>query len=175
MMQNLTRREKQFLAGGGIALLLLIILFGIVLPYRSASANLDSRIAQKQKQLQQVETMQTEFRRLKSELTLRERKLSRGSGASAFSSIEGIVTRLGFRDKLVSMRPQPAGVREGMQVEAVATRVDDIGLDQLLGLLKAFESSRTLLNVRSMKIRTRFDDPTQLDAELLVETLKRNR
>ena len=175
MMQNLTQREKAFLAAGAAALVLLIIVFGIILPYRSAIVRLDAQVAQRQVQLQQVKELQIEFQRLQADLTQRQQKLGKSGGASAFSSIENIVTRLGFRDKLVAMRPQPAGEREGMQVETVATRIDGIELAQLVQLLKAFKSANTLLNVKSMQIRTRFDDPALLDTELQVETLKRSR
>ena len=175
MMQNLTQREKAFLAAGAAALVLMIIIFGIILPYRSAIVRLDSQVAQRQVQLQQVKELQVEFQRLQADLAQRQRKLGKSSGASAFASIENIVTRLGFRDKLVAMRPQPAGEREGMQVETVATRIDGIDLAQLVQLLKAFKSANTLLNVKSMQIRTRFDDPSLLDTELQVETLKRSR
>lgn len=174
MIQNLTRREKLFLAAGAVALLLLIIIFGIISPYRSALANLDSKVGQRQQQLQQVKQLQLEFQRLQVELAQRERKLARSGGASAFSSIENIVTRLGFRDKLVAMRPQPASEREGLRVETVATRLEGISLEQLVGLLKSFAASNTLLNVSSMQIRTRFADPSLLDVELQVETLKRS-
>ena len=175
MIQNLTQREKTFLAAGAAALMLLILIFGIILPYRAAIVRLDAHVAQRQMQLQQVKALQVEFQRLQTDLTRREQKLDKSGGTSAFSSIESIVTRLGFRDKLVAMRPQPAGEREGMQVETVATRIDGIDLTQLVQLLKSFKSSNTLLNVNSMQIRTRFDDPSLLDTELQVETLKRSR
>lgn len=174
MIQNLNQREKLFLSGGAISLLLLIIIFGMILPYRSTMANLDDRIVQRQQQLEQLRAIQVELLQLQGSLALREQKLARSGNSSAFSSIESIVTRLGIRDKLVAMRPQPSGVREGMQVESVATRIDGITLDDLVSLLRAFESSNTLLNVKGMKIKTRFDDPSQLDAELQVETLKRS-
>lgn len=174
MIENLTQREKGFLAGGAVALLLLIIIFGIILPYRSSLNNLDDRIASRQKQLQDVQQLQAEFQRLQTELTQREQKLNQTGGTSAFSAIEGIVTRLGIRDKLVAMRPQPTIERQEMQVETVAARIERIDLEQLVRLLKAFETSRTLLNVTSMQIRSRFDDVSLIDAEIKVETLKRS-
>jgi len=174
MIQNLNEREKLVLAWGAVALLLLILVFGIILPYNAAMANLDSRIAQRQQQLEQVKVLQSEFQNLKKDLAQRERKLARSGNASAFSSIESIVNQLGFRDKLVSMRPQPAGEREGMQVETVAARIERINLEQLLRLLQSFESARVLLNVKSMQVRSRFDDAAQLNVELQIETLKRS-
>ena len=174
MLQNLNQREKVFLIGGAGALLLLVIIFGIILPYRSALARLDDKIALRQNQLQEVQALQAEFGKLRNELSLRERKLARNPDASAFSSIENIVVRLGFRDKLIAMRPQPASEREGMRVEAVSARLERINLEQLVSLLQSFEASNILLNVTSMKVKTRFDDASQLDAEIRIETLKRN-
>ena len=174
MVENLTNREKGFLIGGSGALLLLILVFGIVLPYRSAMARLDEKIELRQTQLKEVQVLQAEFKRLKRELNLRERKLARNSGTSAFSAIESIVSRLGFRNKLVAMRPQPASEREGMLVETVSARLERIELGQLVSLLKSFEASNTLLNVTSMQVKSRFDDTSLLDAELRIETMKRS-
>ena len=128
MLQNLNQREKVFLIGGAGALLLLVIIFGIILPYRSALARLDDKVALRQNQLQEVQALQAEFGKLRNELSHRERKLARNPDASAFSSIENIVVRLGFRDKLIAMRPQPASEREGMRVEAVSARLERINL-----------------------------------------------
>jgi type II secretory pathway component PulM len=172
MIENLSQREKGFLAGGAAALLLLIIIFGIILPYRSALDNLDDRIALKQEQFNDVRERQSEYRQLRQSLAQRERKLNRG-GSSAFSAIETIAARLGLRDNLVAMRPQPTSQREGMQVETVAARLERLDLQQFTNLLRAFETSNTLLNVTSMQVRARFDDTTLIDAEVQVETLKR--
>ena len=173
MIKNLAEREKNVLIGGALILALLIIVFGIILPYRAALTGLDAKIEQQKGELQQVRALQAEFNQLKREMARREGKLKRGGG-SAFSAIESIVARLGIRDKLVAMRPQPTLEREGMQVETVAARLEKIDLNQLISLLKSFENASTLLNVTSMQIKTRFDDPTRLDAELRIETLRRN-
>jgi len=172
MIENLTRREKGFLVGGAAALLILLVLFAIILPYRAALDRLDDRIDQRREQLQMVRALQLEYQQLRTTLTLREKKLERGS-SSAFSAIESIAARLGLRDNLVAMRPQPGSTRESMQVETVAARLERLDLQQLTGLLKAFETSDTLLNVTSLQIRKRFDDAALIDAEIRVETLKR--
>jgi len=172
MIRNLSRREQLVLLGGVTLLCLLLLIFGIFMPYRSGLNEIDRQIEARREQLKEVRQLQAEFRRLRSELSRRERKLERSSGTSTFSSIESIVTRLGFRDNLVAMRPQAASQREGVEVEAVAARLERIDLGQLVGLLRALESSEILLTVSSLQIRTRFDDPSQLNAELKIETLK---
>lgn len=174
MIQNLSQREKAFLIGGAVALVLLVVVFGMIIPYRSALNNLDEQIDLRQKQLVEVRQLQAEYQRLKSDLSQRERKIGRGGDTSAFAAIESIVTRLGFRDKLVSMRPQPSGERAGMRVETVAARLEKIDLEKLVRLLRALESANTLLNVTSMQARTRFDDRSLLDVELKIETLKQS-
>ncbi len=174
MMQNLSQRERVVLAGGAVTLLLMLLIFGMILPYRSAMNRLDERIARQRTELQEALALQAEYQRLQAELARSESKFARSGNASVFSAIEEIASRLGFRDRLVAMRPQPTGERDGMRVEAVIARLEKIQLDQFIRLLRAFASSRTLLNVTSMQIRTRFDDSTQLDIEIRVETLKRS-
>ncbi|PLX97814.1 MAG: hypothetical protein C0623_14575 [Desulfuromonas sp.] len=172
MIKDLSQRDKAALIGGAIILFVLFCVFGIVLPYRSAIENLELEISSGEKQLAELRQLQQDYRVLQRDLSRREQKLARGDNASSFSSIEAIVTRLGMRDKLASMQPQPASVRGEMSVEIVATRIERVDLGQLINLLRAFESSPTLLNVTSMKIRKRFDDSSQIDAELRIETPK---
>lgn len=57
--------------------------------------------------------------------------------------------------------------------EAVDLRLEKIRFDQLVSLLKAFDSSDMLLNVRQLKVKKRFDDPTLVDVTLQVESVQR--
>ena len=48
MMKNLSLREKQYLLGGGVALLLLLLIFGLIVPLTETLGGMEPRFVKKQ-------------------------------------------------------------------------------------------------------------------------------
>ena len=172
-MKSLSLREKQFLIGGGVALFLLLLLFGVIVPLTDMLGGMDARFANKQDQVEKARHLQIEVAEVKMQLAQLERKIDLRQNGSLFALIEKNSDQLGFGDNLVSMRPQSPTRREGFRVEAVDMRLEKIRFDQLVSLLKAFDSADALLNVRQLKVKKRFDDSTLVDVSLQVESVQR--
>ncbi|KIH75829.1 general secretion pathway protein M [Geoalkalibacter ferrihydriticus] len=174
MIGNLSPREKIFLACGAAAILLLILWLGVVSPYREAVAAAETRIASRERQLEEVRMLQREYRRLQQELTVAERHLVTGArGFSLFSFVEDVTNRTGVRENLVSMRPQSPQTQGEFREESVEIRLERIRLDQFVRLLHAMDSADIHLNTKNLRIRTRFDDRSQLDATFIVSYLQK--
>ncbi|MDO3379661.1 type II secretion system protein M [Geoalkalibacter halelectricus] len=174
MIANLSQREKIFLACGAAAIVLLGLWLGVISPYRNAVATAEARIASRERQLEEVRLLQREYRRLQQELTLAERRLVTSTrGFSLFSFIEDVTNRTGVRENLVSMRPQSPQTQGEFREESVEIRLERIRLDQFVRLLHALDSAEIHLNTKNLRIRTRFDDRTQLDATLIVSYLQK--
>lgn len=172
-MKNLSPRERLVLLGGGVVVALLVLVFGLVVPLSDALTGMDKKLVAEQERLDEAVELQSRIARVKSELAQLERKVDRRQATSLFSLIEKNSNQLGVGENLVSMRLQDATVREGFRVEAVDLRLEKIRFAQLVSLLKAFDSSPALLNVRQLKIKKRFDDSTLVDVNLQVESLTR--
>jgi hypothetical protein len=134
---------------------------------------MEPRFVKKQSQVEKARLLQAEITQVKMQLGQLERKIDKRQSASLFALIEKESDRLGFRDNLVSMRPQSPSQREGFRVEAVDLRLEKIRFDQLVALLKTFDSSTALLNVRQLKVKKRFDDSTLVDVSLQIESMQR--
>lgn len=173
MMKNLSLREKQYLIGGGVILLLLLLVFGLIEPLSNMLGGMDAKLHKKQQQLEAARLVQAELLQVKMQLAQLERKLNGQQGGSLFALVEKSSDRLGIRDNLISMRPQSPSRREGFRVEAVDMRLEKIRFDQLVALLKAFDSAEALLNVRQLRVKKRFDDPTLVDVSLQLEVVQR--
>ena len=173
MMKNLSLRERQYLIGGGVALLSLLLIFGFILPLTEMLSGMDARFINKQEQVEKARLLQAEVAQVKMQLAQLERKIERRQDTSLFTFIEKSSDQLGFRDNLVSMRPQSPTRREGFRVEAVDLRLEKIRYDQLVLLLKAFDKADILLNVRQVKVKKRFNDPSLVDVSLQVEAVQR--
>ena len=134
---------------------------------------MDVRLEKKQQQVETARGLQAEILEVKTQLVKLERKVNGDDSVSLFALVEKSSEQLGIRDNLVSMRPQSPTRREGFRVEAVDLRLEKIRFDQLVTLLKKFDSANALLNVRQLKVKKRFDDSTLVDVNLQVESMQR--
>ena len=173
MMKNLNPRERLVVLGGGAVVLLLLLVFGLIVPLTEMLNGMDTRLTEKKEQVVEARLLQADIAKVKVQLAQLERKTDQRQEVSLFSLVEKSTNQLGFRDNLVSMRPQSPTRREGFRVEAVDLRLEKIRFDQLVLLLKVFDKADILLNVRQLKVKKRFDDPTLVDVNLQVEAVQR--
>jgi general secretion pathway protein M len=176
MLNNLSQREKLIVFSGAALVLLIIFWLGVLNPYREGVRLAESSIASQQVQLEEMRRLQLEYRRLQHALATAERRLERTArGFSLFSFIEEVTTRTGVRENLVSMRPQSPQAHGGFREESVEIRLERVQLEQLVRLLHAMESADVLLNLKSMRIKPRFDNRLQLDTILHVSYFQKER
>lgn len=171
MMERFTLREKIALAVGGVAVILTILIAGIILPYRSAMTALDQRIVSRQEQLREAQTLVQQIKGMQGEVAMAERKLRAGqSAAPLLPTLEGMITEIAGKEKLLGLRPQPSTPPAGFRQEKVEVQLEKIRLDQLLRLLHTIDSSPSALQTDSLKMRPRFEDQSLLDVTLVVSS-----
>ncbi|HMB17069.1 MAG TPA: hypothetical protein VKN62_12235, partial [Pelovirga sp.] len=90
-----------------------------------------------------------------------------------FSQVENLTKQMGVRDQLLSMRPQPDSVQDGFRQQTVEIRLERVTLSQLVGFLHAAEHRSHGIQVRSLRVRPRFDSRSQLDVNLVLMSLER--
>lgn len=168
MIADLSTRDRNVLIGGGIVVLLLVLVFGVVLPYRSALDGLDARIASRREQLRTVQQLQQLIRRQQTVSNEVEQRLARGRGVALVTVIETLAKTVAGKENLVAMRPQPVTPPQGLRQEQVEVKFERLRLDQLVRFLHALDGAEGALQVGSLKVRKRFDDKTLLDATLVV-------
>lgn len=171
---QLSQRERITLVAGALVILLLIVVFGIVAPYRTALERLDSKIASRQRQLGEVQQLSTQYRQLQQQLAASERRLATGGDFSLLSFVEATSVHLAGRDNLVSMRPQPAATVEGFREETVEVKLEKIRLHQLVQLLYAAETAPAPMLVKNLRVKTRFDDRNLLDVVVTFASYRRS-
>jgi general secretion pathway protein M len=169
-LSQLSRRDRTALIVGGIVVLITIVVFGLVLPYQGAMSRLDSRIETRQKQVREVDALQQEYRVLQQQLAEAQNRLAKSRGFSLFSFIESQTTQVATKENLVYMRPQQTAARDGRQEESVEIKLEKLSLDQLVRFLFSVESADAYLQVKNLRVRTRFDDPSLLDATMTISS-----
>jgi general secretion pathway protein M len=174
MITQLSRRERIVLAAGGIVVIAAILFLGVVAPYQNALALLDTKIEARQRQVKDVQHLRHEYLLLQRQLAEAEKKLAKGENFSLFSFVEAITAQAATKENLVYMRPQPVSVQEDFKEESVEIKLERIRLDQLVRLLYEIDAANAYLQVKNLRIKTRFDDQSQLNAVLTISSYGRS-
>jgi general secretion pathway protein M len=174
MISNLSPRDRNALLIGLAAVLIAVFYLGIVSPYQSAIARLDSQIASRQRQLQEVQVLRQRYLSLQGELTQAERRGVSNRNFSLFSFVENLTGQIASRENLVYMRPQPVAVKDEYKEESVEIKLEKIALDQLVRILYQIDTADAFLQVKNLRLKIRFDNKAQLDAVLTISAYARN-
>ncbi len=172
-LQDLSQRERLMLLAAALVIALAVLIFGILQPYRATLARLDTQIASRRRQLSELQQLSREYRQLQQQTAAGERRLDAAGDFSLLTFVEATSTRLAGRDRLISMRPQPGAMMEEFREEAVEVRLERIRLDQLVQLLVAIERAPAPMQVKSLRLRNRFDDRALLDVTLVFASYRR--
>ena len=173
MISQLQKRERIFVIVGGLVLILTILYFAIVAPYRSALSTLDRRIAQRSEQLQEVKVLQARYLEIKNQMAQVTRLLENRQEFSALTFIEDLVEQTSGRESLISMRPQSPEIRSEFIIDSVEIKLERLTLKQLLELLLGFEGAATPMQVKNLYLKQRFDDRSLLDSTMTITALRR--
>ncbi len=165
-------REKLFLS-------LAALLIGYVLVTSPAGwlkerlATLDRKTEQRRNDLKEAVRLAGEHDRLSARLNRLQAK-SPGGGAtpSLLSFLENVSTRVGTRQRIVSMKPQAQTTPEGVRESSVDVRIENVDLGELVGMLALIEDSPEMLQIPRLRIKTRYNDPQRLDASFTVSALE---
>jgi len=172
MIQQLSGRERIMVCAAAVAVVLVALWLGVVEPYRTAMARLDSQIASRGRSLEEVKILQQEIRQLR-------QQLDEGSGRKSmdgplFSHVEMLTEQAGVRDRLLSMRPQQSSQQGEFRQQLVELKLEKLSLPQLVRFLYAIEYSGPGIQVRSLRVKRRFEDLSSLDVSLSVFTLEQS-
>jgi general secretion pathway protein M len=174
MISQLSLRERIVLAIGTLVVLITLLVFGVIAPYQKTMAQLDHKISSRQEQLKETQVLSQRYRQLQQKLDEARQWLNRGEAFSLFSFIEDLSSRVAGKENLVYMRPQPTSTKDGFREEAVEIKLEKIQLKQLVQLLYQIETAQAYLQIKNLRLKTRFDDRTLLDATLTVSSLGRS-
>jgi general secretion pathway protein M len=173
MLSNLSTRERLTLGIGGAVAFLLLLIFGLIAPYRDSLDRLDARIDSRRQQLAEIQQLKLEYQAMQRQAGEVEAQLARSSGFSLFSFVESAAGQIAGKESLTYMRPQPGSTQDGVREESVEIRVEKVRLEQVVRLLHAVESADALVRVKSLRLKNRFDDKTRLDAVLTISAFGR--
>lgn len=170
MTKYLNSREKNVIAAGLLVLLFLLVWFALLEPYFNAINTLERKIAAQQRNLGEIERMGEQIRQLRHQLAAV--KTPEAGKRPLFSQVESLTEQTGVRERLLSMRPQPATTQGGFRQQLVEIRLEKISLAQLVKLLHLVEYRSGGIQVKSMRVKPRFENRSILDVNMVLMSLE---
>ncbi|MEZ4601126.1 MAG: type II secretion system protein GspM [Syntrophotaleaceae bacterium] len=170
---RLNMREKILVCLGIAFVFLAILYWGGIAPYKNQMANLDRKIAQRQKQVGEMAVLKAEILDLQERVAAAERKVSQAVNFSLFSFVEQKVQEAAGRENLVFMRPKPATRQGDYEETALEVKLEKISLQQVVRLIYEIEAAEVPLNITTLQIRSRKPNMELLDVTLDISTLRK--
>jgi general secretion pathway protein M len=173
MIGQLNPRERIFVIGGAIVLILVLFYFAIIAPYQGALRRFDQQIAARSGQLQDVKVLQARYLELKQQMSQVATSLDKNRDFSALTFIEELVGRTAGRENLISMRPLSPELRNEFTMDSVEIKLEKLTFKQVLELLAGIEGATTPVQVKNLYLKQRFDDRSLLDTTMTISALRR--
>ncbi|MBN1958460.1 MAG: type II secretion system protein M [Desulfuromonadales bacterium] len=170
MLKRLNPRERVVVFSGLFVVALLFIWFVLVSPYFTTMSKLDRRLVSLERQLVTVQSMRDQILQLRQQLATAGPQ-TRGR-KPLFSQVESLTEQTGLKQQLLSMRPQPATVQGEFRQQLVEIRLEKMALAQLVKLLHAIEYRSGGIQVKSLRIKPRFEDRSALDVNMVLMSLE---
>ena len=162
--QNLQLREKVFVMGAVVAVLLALLFALVVDPMLKHSAQLDRLIRKAQSDLEELRVQRVEYLRHKSVLDSAKQQLTRQQNFAIFSRMAQLARETGIRDKIEHIRPTVSTPSEMYEEESVEVKIEGVTLEQLIQYLYRIEHSPQLLKIKRLSLKPRRNNRQLLTA-----------
>lgn len=170
MFARLSEREKRLvLITSTVAVV--FISFILVSAVNSALDKRQKRVTMRKDEIAQLEVLRDRYR----DAQEAEKKSSaqlRANNQSLFTLVQKASTEVGLPVPDLQERRTPVKDSADLQEVSVDVNMKEISVDKLTTLLEKIEGKRSdgIVKVTKLKVKTRFDNPEMLEANLTVST-----
>ena len=171
--QRLSPRERTLVGvATGAVVLIALYTFGLS-PYLDAGEMARRGIAQKQKELAEIQDMRDHYLDLVRRFEASRAVLAKVQpNFSLFSQIESTVSQVVSRDHIASMNPASKVVGDTYREESVELKLTGISLDQLVDMAYRIEKGDQPLRVTRLQLKKKTSDPHSFDVTATVSMLQ---
>jgi general secretion pathway protein M len=167
---NLGTRERVFIIGAGVAVLLALLFTMVIDPMLAYSARLDRQIITAQRELQELHTLRQDYQRQKSVLDRINAQLKRQKNFSIFSRLEELAKQTDTRNKILYIKPTVSSPSDAYEEESVEIKMEDVTLEQLIQYLFQIENSPQFMKIKRLYLKPHLDNRQLLSVIFRVST-----
>ncbi|NOY14460.1 MAG: type II secretion system protein M [Deltaproteobacteria bacterium] len=171
MIKRLNPRERWIVIAGLVLLGILSFWYLLLNPYFETMGTLDRRIAADRRNLTRVSQMSEQIIRLRQQLAGAD--LHNLGGKPLFIQVENLTEQAGVREQLLAMRPQPVTTQGEFRQQLVEIRLEKLSLAQLVKLLHAIEYRSGGVQIKSLRVKPRFENRSELDVNMVLMSLEK--
>jgi type II secretory pathway component PulM len=168
--QGLSSQERILVtiaaAGVGAALVFLVV----VNPILGLAGAADRRVSNAEQELELVRRLRLEYDEVHGRLATVEERIRNGPRGEIFTTLEKLAAEAVV--KVDSMEPRTAPASDAYRETKVQVALKSVTLAQLVNYLHKIDSSNQVLSIKSLRIRTRKDNASLLDATFTVSSFE---
>ena len=168
--RNLSLRERALVGGAGSAFALALLYGVVVLPVLARGEAVRQRAQGAEQSLGAMARLRQEYDDVKLRLADVEARIAEGLRGNLRTILEDLARQAGVR--VESMEPQASPANARFRETKVEVTLESVTLEQAVKYLHEIESQRQVLSVKSLRLRTRADQPSLLDVTFTVSTFE---
>lgn len=170
---KLSSRDKRALLVGATLGVILLLIFGWILPTMDRIRRLDRAVASEAQRVQDVRRLHQALGELAEREARAQEQLKRRSSEafSVASAIEGMARESKIMEQVQYLKPEQAKVSDQYREASVSLKAAELSPEQLVDFIYRVESSDRILRVRNLQIRTNPKEAGKLDVTLTIFTL----
>jgi general secretion pathway protein M len=154
----------------------IVVLLVIILPVTVASnriSKLEDEATKGRDHIREVMKEIESFDAKSNKLKQMQAMIGGGFDSSISSTLETLAENNGIKDKIDSLKEKPTQPTETFDEASVDMRLKKVKLDQLVQYLHSIENNtNTILRLKSLSVKPRFDNKQDLDASFNVSTYR---
>lgn len=162
----LRNREKSILLLGGIAAAAILLISFVVVPGASRVKTLSRQFAQAESDLAELRKMRPELEQADREVrqTTGRVTVAANAGESTLARLTASLQELGFPQSAFSLKS--GGVKDGefLREETFDLKIENLTYLEAVKIVTRFETGTLPIAVRSVQMKSRYDDGRYLDA-----------
>lgn len=158
-----------------VFILLMLCIGWIYTSHQQRLDRFDRKIESARNELGKLNVSLQEYHELEAQLQKLKPQGTSTPTRNLISTVEAATEQVSARSQLSYVRPQPDKDREGLTEEGVEIKLEKLQLHQLVELLYQFDQSDQMLKVSQLRVRTRFDNPEQLDTSITLSRFREKR
>jgi len=154
MKLKLTKREKYYVGGGLLLLVLFLVVQFVLIPFIDAKERARRSVAANEKILKEMHSLSAEYRAMQGgSLDIKEVLAGRPKDFTLFSFLEKQAGTVGVKQNIKYMKPSTS-VETGSYTESsVEMKLEKITLKQLVEYLHLVESRKHLVSVKRISVK----------------------
>ncbi|VAX17498.1 hypothetical protein MNBD_NITROSPINAE04-954 [hydrothermal vent metagenome] len=168
-LKSMSQRESLMTLSAGVFVAVIILWLGVYEPMATRKEVLKRKIKVKSEELLEVSALSGRIVTEKRHLERFESALKKQpEGFSSLARMENLATKAGMRKNITSMSPQASTDIGGYKESSINIKVEKVSLPQLVMFLESMRGSGSILRIKRISIKPKYEDASILDVSMSV-------